>query len=382
MSDLFHSARKLDAHGQVDDFWMLVEGDTITSTGTGHAPAADHSHDLAGRWLVPGFIDLHSHGGGGHVYDSGPEGIAAALATHRAHGTTRSLISLVANPLATLRTSLTHIAELTRTDPLILGSHLEGPFLALERRGAHNAEYLRDADGPDLDELRDAAQGTLRVVTLAPELSGAMTAIDTLADDGVVVAIGHTNADYACAQEAFERGARMLTHAFNAMPGIHHRAPGPVIAAFEDDRITIELVLDGQHVHPDVAAMTFRSAPGRVALVTDAMAAAGSTDGDYRLGSLNVTVREGLAVLRGTNTIAGSTLTQDRALRLAIEQAHVAPADAVAALTLTPARALGLQERHGLLAGGYAADAVVLDDDWSVLEVWANGVAVTAAVAT
>jgi N-acetylglucosamine-6-phosphate deacetylase len=161
------------------------------------------------------------------------------------------------------------------------------------------------------------------------------------------------------------------------MPGIGHRAPGPVVAAFEDVRVTIELILDGEHVHPDVAALAFRSAPGRIALITDAMAAAGASDGDYPLGSLTVEVRDGLAHIAGTDTLAGSTLTQDHALRIAIEQVGIEPADAVAALTLTPARVLGLGDRHGLLAPGYAADAVQLDSRLTVQHVWANGVALS-----
>jgi N-acetylglucosamine-6-phosphate deacetylase len=187
------------------------------------------------------------------------------------------------------------------------------------------------------------------------------------------VAVGHTEASFELAQEAFDRGARMLTHVFNAMPGIHHRSPGPVVAAFEDTRVTVELILDGLHVHPDVAAMAFNSAPGRIAMVTDAMAAAGSSDGDYRLGSLNVTVIDGLAVLSGTSTIAGSTLTQDVALRLAIERAKIGPAVAIEALTSTPARALGIDDRFGFLKAGYTADAVQLDHHWNVASVWANG---------
>lgn len=157
------------------------------------------------------------------------------------------------------------------------------------------------------------------------------------------------------------------------MPGIRHRAPGPIIAAFGDPRVTIELILDGIHVHPDVAQLAFISAPGRIALVTDAMAAAGSSDGDYRLGSLNVSVRDGRALLSGTNTIAGSTLTQDEALRCAIETVGIAPSDAVAAVTATPARALGIDERYGRLAPGYAADAVVFENGWQVEQVWAGG---------
>ena len=374
MTTLFHGARKLDGHGQVDDFWMLVRADTIVSTGSGRQfPEATERIDVGGLWFVPGFMDLHCHGGGGHPYDDGPDEIAAALLTHRAHGTTRSLISLVANPVAQIRESLGVIADLTSSDPLILGSHLEGPFLARGRRGAHNPDFLHEPMPYEVEELLGASRGTLRQLTIAPELPGAFETIDVLVENGVTVAVGHTEATFDVTREAFDRGARLLTHVFNAMPGIHHRAPGPVIAAFEDDRVTIELILDGLHVHPDVAAMVFRAAPGRVALVTDAMAAAGASDGDYRLGSLNVTVRDGLAVLSGTSTIAGSTLTQDVALRCAIETAAVDPADAVAALTATPARALGLESRHGYLAPGFAADAVFLDHEWRVQQVWADG---------
>ena len=374
MTTLFHGARKLDGHGQVDDFWMLMRADTIVSTGSGRQfPEATERIDVGGLWFVPGFMDLHCHGGGGHPYDDGPDEIAAALLTHRAHGTTRSLISLVANPVAQIRESLGVIADLASSDPLILGSHLEGPFLARGRRGAHNPDFLHEPMPYEVEELLGASRGTLRQLTIAPELPGAFETIDVLVENGVTVAVGHTEATFDVTREAFDRGARLLTHVFNAMPGIHHRAPGPVIAAFEDDRVTIELILDGLHVHPDVAAMVFRAAPGRVALVTDAMAAAGASDGHYRLGSLNVTVRDGLAVLSGTSTIAGSTLTQDVALRCAIETAAVDPADAVAALTATPARALGLESRHGYLAPGFAADAVFLDHEWRVQQVWADG---------
>jgi len=375
VSTLFHSARKLDAHGQVDDFWMLVHGDSIVSTGSGHGhPDAGARVNVGGHWLVPGFIDLHGHGGGGHAYDDGPEAILAALATHRAHGTTRSVISLVANPLAFMRESLGVIADLVELDPLVLGSHLEGPFLAPANRGAHNHDYLLEPSPYELEELIGAARGTLRQITIAPELPGAMEAIDVLVELEIAVGIGHTLADEALAHAAFDRGARILTHAFNAMPGIHHRAPGPVVAAFDDERVTLELILDGKHVHPSVAHLAFGAAPGRIALVTDAMAAAGSVDGDYRLGDLNVAVRDGLAMLRGTTTIAGSTLTQDAALRCAVNEARVSAQDAVTALTLTPARALGLDHRHGLLAPGYVADAVLLDHAWHVTGVWADGV--------
>jgi N-acetylglucosamine-6-phosphate deacetylase len=370
---LLHSGVRIDERGEVPDSWVLFDGDTIAATGAGAgAPDAGETVDLRGATVVPGFVDLHGHGGGGHAYDDGGSELAAALAAHRGHGTTRALISLVANPLAELRERLREIAELTASDPLVLGAHLEGPFLAAARRGAHNADYLRPPDDADIDGLIKASGGTLRQLTIAPELPGAIEAIPQLVQAGVVVAVGHTEATSEQTRAAFDAGARMLTHAFNAMPGIHHRAPGPVVAALEDGRVTLELILDGEHVHADVARLLLEQAPGRVALVTDAMAAAGADDGDYRLGSLNVSVRNGLAHLSGTSTIAGSTLTQDAALRRALELGIPAPA-AVAALTIVPARVLGLGDRFGLVEPGYAADLVILDERHHVTGVWAAG---------
>ncbi|MFF1878295.1 N-acetylglucosamine-6-phosphate deacetylase [Leifsonia sp. NPDC058230] len=374
-----HSARKVDADGLVDDFWFVADDGVIIATGSGtgwHAAAQSPGRDVVdagGHWLTPGFIDLHCHGGGGHPFDDGPEQMLDALATHRAHGTTRSLVSHVANPLASLRESLSIVADLVAVDPLILGSHLEGPFLAPSRRGAHDGAFLREPGPEMVEELIGAARGTMRVATIAPELPNALETIGVLIEAGVVVAVGHTDADYDQAALAFEVGARILGHAFNAMNGIHHRAPGPIVAAFENPDVTLELIVDGLHVHPKVAKLAFTAAPGRVALVTDAMAAAGAHDGDYRLGGLNVTVRDGLAVLSGTSTIAGSTLTQDVALRNAVSLVGLDPVHAVAALTLTPARALGEDHRLGRLHAGYAADAVILDHDWTVRRVFAAG---------
>ncbi|MGN6271962.1 MAG: N-acetylglucosamine-6-phosphate deacetylase [Protaetiibacter sp.] len=373
MTLLLHSALLIDERGETPDAWVLFEGDVISAVGAGQAPQATESVDLAGARLVPGFVDIHGHGAGGHSYDDGGEELAAALTTHRAHGTTRSVISLVANPLAALRSSLAEVAELTVADPLVLGTHLEGPYLAPGKRGAHHIDYLREPDPITVDELIAASHGTLRQITIAPELPGADDAIDRFVDAGVKVAVGHTEADYDAAARAFDRGATILTHAFNAMNGIHHRAPGPVIAALSDPRVTLEIVLDGHHVHEQVVALILDEAPGRVALITDSMAAAGSADGDYRLGALNVTVRDGLAVLSGTDTIAGSTLTLDAALRRAVDVVGLSWPDAVAAVTAVPARALGYGDRLGLFEPGYAADAVALDADGHVAGVWAAG---------
>ncbi len=375
MPTLLTNASLLDADGRRAG-WVLIDGDRIASTGlTGvdAPPPAATTIDLRGRTVTPGFIDLHGHGGGGAAFDNGTEEIATAIAVHRAHGTTRSVISLVANPLVDVRESLALVASLADDDPTIVGSHLEGPFLAIGRRGAHAPEFLREPDPQTIQGLIDTGRGTIRQVTIAPELPGALDAVRQFVDAGLVVAIGHTEADEHIARAAFDAGATLVTHVFNAMPGIHHRDPGPIAAAFDDDRVSLELVADGVHVHPSVVQMVFRAAPHRVALVTDAMAAAGGADGHYRLGSLNVDVREGIAHLAGTSTIAGSTLTQDAALRHAVMVAGVDEAAAIEALTRTPARVLGRDAEWGSLAAGFAADLVVLDADWRVERVWAAG---------
>ena len=372
MTTLLTDARRLDADGEVDGSWVLLDGPTIHAVGTGEPPAADEVVDLDGAWLTPGFVDLHAHGGGGNAFDDGPDSIRAALAVHRAHGTTRSVISLVAAPLEALEASLAGIADVVARDATVLGAHLEGPFLAAARCGAHDPAYLRAPALPEVQRLLDAARGTLRQVTLAPELPGALAAIRALRGAGVTVAVGHTDADLDVSRRAFDAGARLLTHACNAMPPLHHRSPGPLGAALTDQLVTLELVLDGHHVHPAMAGLLFAGAPGRIALVTDAMAAAGAGDGDYRLGRLDVVVRDGRAALAGSGALAGSTLTQDAALRSAIGLG-LTPAEAVAAVTSVPARVLGLHDRLGRLAPGFAADVVVLDREWTVRHVWAAG---------
>ena len=385
---IVHGARKCDVDGEADGFWVVFDGDRITATGDGtgwaaHAGRGADVVDAAGAVLTPGFIDLHAHGGGGFSFDDAASGdgsadaVGRALAAHRAHGTTRSVLSLVANPVAALERSLAAIADLAERDPLVLGSHLEGPFLAPGRRGAHNPDFLISPSPSVTGRLAAAARGTLRQVTIAPELPGALDATAALAEAGVVVAVGHTEADEELAQAAFDRGARLLTHAFNAMPGIGHRNPGPVVAAIRDERVTAELILDAVHVHPDVARLLIDAAAGRVALITDAMAAAGAADGSYRLGSLDVAVVDGVARLAGPDgaagAIAGSTLTQDQALRVATRRCGMSLRAAVTALTWVPARVLGIDHRLGRLAPGYAADAVLLNGACEVRAAWGAG---------
>jgi len=215
--------------------------------------------------------------------------------------------------------------------------------------------------------------GLIRHITLAPELPGAMEAIGLWAAQGTTVAIGHTNADFSTSLAAFDAGATVLTHAFNAMNGLHHRAPGPVAAAIRRDGVTLEIVNDGVHVHPEVVRLAFTAAPGRVALVSDAMAAAGAEDGEYRLGALSVTVRGNRAVLTQGGALAGSTLTLDAALAHAVNVVGLDIAAAALALTEIPAQAIGYGHRLGKRTSGYDADAVLLDTELEVQGMWAAG---------
>lgn len=376
-------ARAVDASGISDDSWILARDGVIEAVGIGETwPAWPERSDgggdrptvvdADGAWVTPGFIDLHAHGGGGHTFADGTAAMEAGLAAHRAHGTTRSLISFVSSPLEALCDGLRQVADLRDRDPLVLGAHAEGPYLSPDRRGAHDPSALRLPSADEVDEMLESAEGALRQITLAPELPGAIDVIERLVESGVAVAVGHTDADYEQARTAFDAGATIATHVFNAMAPVHHRRPGPVVAAIDTPDATLELVNDGRHLADPIVRLVFASAPGRVALVTDAMAAAGAPDGEYQLGTRAVSVSDRTAVLAGTDSLAGSTLTLDEALRRALALG-ISEIDAVTALTQTPARALGLDKSIGRLAPGYAADLVILDPSWQVRRVFADG---------
>ena len=377
---VIHSASLVSGGVLTLDSWVAFDGDVVSASGIGDGwtehVVADSTHvtDAAGRWLTPGFIDIHCHGAGGYAFDDGAEAIRSALAVHHSHGSTRVMLSLVTASIDGLETRLDAIATEAEQNPLILGAHLEGPFLDTDFRGAHDPALLRAPDADSIARLLHAGRGHIRQVTLAPELAGATAAITALTDAGVAVAVGHSSADYETALAAFDSGASILTHAFNGMRGIHHRAPGPVSAATHSDAVTLEIINDGVHVHPEVVRLAFAGAPGRIALITDAMAATGSSDGAYMLGSLAVTVTDGVARLTEGGSIAGSTLTLDDALLRAVTEVGISIEDAVTALTETPARAIGRSHDLGRLAVGFAADAVLLDAALAVDEVYAAGI--------
>lgn len=360
------AARVFTGHEVVPDAVLVVADGRVVAVEPAAADAGA-TLDLGDVTLAPGYVDVHGHGGGGFAYPEDPDGV---LALHRAHGTTTAVASLVTQSLDVLQAQVRALAALVRSGELA-GIHLEGPWLAPGRKGAHPLDKLRAPASDEVARLLDAGEGAVRMVTLAPELPGGLDAVAQLAARGVVAAVGHTDADLATTRAAVAAGATGATHLYNAMPPLHHREPGPVLGLADDPRVWLELVADGVHVHPDLLAATFRAAPGRVVLVTDAMAAAGCADGDYSLGDLAVEVRGGVARLAGQETIAGSTLTLDAAVRLVIA-AGVDWRDALRAATVAPAAYLGLADVGELRPGAWA-DAVVLDGAWEVRGVLRHG---------
>ncbi|HKE67309.1 MAG TPA: amidohydrolase family protein [Micromonosporaceae bacterium] len=330
-------------------------------------------------WLVPGFVDMHVHGGGGHTFTTGRAPAArAAAAFHLSHGTTTLLASLVSSPYDAMLAATKAYAPLVASG-VLAGVHYEGPYLAESRCGAQNPAFLRPPALTELASLLEVGAGAVRMVTLAPELDGALDAIRLLVAAGVVVAIGHTDADYRQVRTAIDAGATVGTHVFNGMAPPHHRAPGPAYALLGSPAVTCEFVADGAHLADETLEFAFDVVgAGRAALVTDAIAAAGMPDGSYELGGQAVVVANGIARLAArpgstiaSSTIAGSTLTMDAAFRRAFAVTGSIVFAAHAAAT-TPARALGLTDR-GSLAVGQRADVVTLGPDLAVEAVRRGG---------
>ncbi|HEY9522910.1 MAG TPA: N-acetylglucosamine-6-phosphate deacetylase, partial [Thermopolyspora sp.] len=316
--------------GEVRPGWVTVEDDRITHVGRGTAPG--QGHDLDGQYLVPGFVDMHHHGGAGGSYPAADPGEALRAARfHLGHGTTTGVAGLVTAGPGDLARATAVIAELC-DDGVFAGIHLEGPYISRARCGAHDPTLLRDPDLAEFTNLVRAGRGHVRMLTIAPELPGAIDIIHSAVAEGVIAAIGHSDATYEQTVTGIDAGATVATHLFNTLPPLHHRRPGPVAALLEDERVTVELINDGFHVHPAMIRLALRAAgPARAALITDAMSAAGLGDGSYRLGSMTVTVSDGQARLAEGGAIAGSTLTMDVAFRRAVQRVGISLPEAAEA---------------------------------------------------
>ena len=368
--ELLHVAHAVTPNGVVDDAVIGVRDGRIVSVEAG-------GRGGEGLWAVPGFVDTHCHGAVGVAFgDADPEANRRAIAHHRGHGTTTLFASTVTAPIETLEAELTVLRGLVDSGDLA-GIHLEGPFLAPEKKGAHDIELLRDPDPDSVSRLLRAGGTALKMITLAPERAHAEEATRRFAEAGVVVAFGHSDADEVATALGVEWGARVATHLFNAMRPIHHRDAGPVPVLLVDDRVTVELICDGIHLEPVVAAMAIEAAgPGRVALVTDAMSATGKGDGNYLLGDLAVTVENGTARLATSDgslgSIAGSTLTMDRAFQFAVQEAGASIPQAALMASTTPAARHGLADVGSLEVGRFA-DICLVDDEGSLVRVMHRG---------
>lgn len=372
MTELITATRVVTPARVLAPGWMLLDGDRIVEIGEG-SPPRPPDLDLGDTTVVPGFVDIHVHGGGGASFGGTADAADAVAAAHLAHGTTSMAASLVTDTHDRMVAAVRELALLVRDDRLA-GIHLEGPWLSPQRSGAHQPGALVDPDPASVESLLAAGDGAVRMVTLAPELPGGIAAVRQLVTAGVVAAIGHTDATYDVSRAALDAGARLGTHLFNAMRPLHHRDPGPV-GALLDAPVDVEVIADGVHLHPAVLRTVFAAKPGRCLLVTDAMAAAAAPDGDYALGPMAIEVRDGVARLAdgsGAGPIAGSTLTMDAAVRYAVRTAGLPLLDVVHAASTAPARVWGLTD-VGSLEPGRRADLVVLDGDLSVLRVMRAG---------
>lgn len=348
-----------------------------------HSPKADESStviDGYGMWVLPGFVDIHVHGGYGHDFmDANKEAYDTITRFHAAGGTTTMLATTVTSAKPELDRVLAATAAYRNGgDPMpgakLAGVHLEGPFLSPLWSGAQNPAHMVSPRQDWLAEWTEAYPGLIRLVTLAPEREGALAMITWLNSQGITAAAGHTDASYDQIKTAADAGLSHSIHTFNAMRGLHHREPGTVGAVLEDNRITAEVIADGHHVHPScIRLLAQAKGPGKLVLITDAIAASGLGNGDYKLGDLDVVMAGGVARLRDGGALAGSTLTMIEAFHYAVTQVGISVADASKAASSNPARVLGLADETGSLAVGKRADALLLKPDWTIRRVWIDG---------
>ncbi|MFD6162622.1 N-acetylglucosamine-6-phosphate deacetylase [Nocardia sp. NPDC060256] len=369
----------VSASVQLDDGVVTVAGDRITGVlpfADWVAAHPDSPEPAFAGTLLPGLVDIHNHGGFGHRFDTVDAAEARAAAEfHQSRGSTTVVASIVTAAAADMVAQTATLRELA-ADGVLGGIHAEGPFLSEARCGAQDPRFLRDPDLELTDQLLAAGGGHLRVMTLAPERSGYDAVAQRLSEHGVLVSLGHSNADYAAFRKALRPTGfgSLVTHLANGMPPLHHREPGPVgasLVAAADGHVTVELIGDGVHVDPGFAELVFATAPGRVALITDAMQAAGLSDGEYQLGPQSVTVRQGVARI-ANGSIAGGVSTLLDGVARAVRESGVSLTDAVLAATSTPAAALGLPD-VGDLRTGYLADLLIVGEGLQLRRVLRRG---------
>jgi N-acetylglucosamine-6-phosphate deacetylase len=376
MDYTLRGARLIDAERDVPEGALAVAGWRIRAAGTVRATNG-RAIDARGLMVTPGFIDVHTHGGGGcNLHTVLAEEILTYARWAPSTGVTAFLIGVVGTPGALPDMQLQTAAravEMPRTGAEPLGIHLEGPFISERRRGAHLQDWLRQPNDADTKRILALSEGKLRLITLAPELPGAAEMIRRMRVAGVTVSIGHTDATYEESLEAVALGATHMTHCCNAMRPLHHRDAGPIGALGRATNVAGEVIADGMHVHPAMVQILFRIlGPARMIIVTDALAAAGSDETHFDFAGQPAHIAHGVARLVD-GTITGSVLTMDVALRNVLRMTDATLSQAVGMLSRNPARAAGVADRKGLLRAGYDADLLVFDADLNLLATICRG---------
>ena len=381
---LVHAGRAFTPPTEIPDAAILIRDGVIESVGPRSAvslPAGAVEIQALDKIAAPGFLDVHIHGAGGHDVMEGTESALKMVAhTIASHGTTSFLATTVtASPESICRAAegiagyIAQQHQACEQKAEVLGIHFEGPFISSVRRGVHPPEFLKLPSSELLEKFIDAAKGNAKILTIAPELLGAMPCIDAARKAGLVVAIGHTDATYEQARAAIARGAHHAVHVYNAMRPFSHRDSGVIGAVLTTPEVTAELIADGVHVDETAMRLLLQAkGAGGVILVSDGISATGMPDGKYTLGTFEVTVSGGVC-RNAEGKLAGSTLTLDRALRN-IVNLGIPLGDALGMLALNPAKLLGIEFKKGSLRAGADADLLLLDRALNVTQVWTRGV--------
>ena len=361
----------------LDDFRFHRTGFRVENGRFAAIGEQDAGEDLGGAYVLPGLVDIHTHGNSGADFsDADGEGLRRMAQYLARHGVTSFCPTSMTLPEEALAAAFATARRFVQAPPpcaaRLLGIHMEGPFFSAEKCGAQNPAHLRLPDAPMFARLQQAANGLIRIACVAPELPGALPFIREIAAEGIAVSVAHTEADYDAASAAFDAGASHVTHLYNAMPPLLHRAPGVIGAAAEREQVTAELIVDGIHVHPSAVRAAFRLfGPGRICLISDALSACGMPDGDYTLGGQAIRVRGARATLLD-GTLAGSAATLFGCMKNAV-RFGVPPEEAVRAASHTPARVIGAAGEVGVIREGLAADLLLCSMDWELRAVYAGG---------